>query len=100
MNQYHGPPIQVDPEKLGGTPTITDTRMPVRDLFVHLARGGSVQEFADGSGLDVEEVRSVLIFAIDDLGNNPHAAERAKAWEVEQAQEAVREAQGFDLAVA
>lgn len=80
MTFEHGPPIQVDPGKLGGTPTITGTRMPVRGLIVHLVFGGNIDEFADESGLDIKEIRSVLQFAVDDLGNDPSVADRARAW--------------------
>jgi uncharacterized protein (DUF433 family) len=37
--------IEVDPEKLGGTPVFFGTRVPIQNLFDCLEEGESVEEF-------------------------------------------------------
>jgi uncharacterized protein (DUF433 family) len=37
--------IEVDPEKLGGTPVFFGTRVPIQNLFDCLEEGQSVNEF-------------------------------------------------------
>ena len=39
--------IEVDPEKLGGTPVFYGTRVPVQNLFDCLEAGESLDEFLD-----------------------------------------------------
>ena len=39
--------IEIDPEKLGGTPVFCGTRVPVRNLFDCLEGGESLNEFLD-----------------------------------------------------
>jgi uncharacterized protein (DUF433 family) len=39
--------IEVDPEKLGGTPVFYGTRVPVRTLFDCLESGESLDDFLD-----------------------------------------------------
>ena len=39
------PPIQADPEILGGTPVFTGTRVPVRSLFDYIEGGESLSDF-------------------------------------------------------
>jgi uncharacterized protein (DUF433 family) len=39
--------IEVDPEKLGGTPVFYGTRVPIRNLFDCLESGESLDEFLD-----------------------------------------------------
>jgi uncharacterized protein (DUF433 family) len=39
--------IEVDPEKLGGTPVFYGTRVPIQDLFDCLETGESLDEFPD-----------------------------------------------------
>ena len=39
--------IEVDPEKLGGTPVFYGTRVPVQNLFDCLETGESLDEFLD-----------------------------------------------------
>jgi uncharacterized protein (DUF433 family) len=39
--------IEVDPEKLGGTPVFYGTRVPIQNLFDCLEGGESIDEFLD-----------------------------------------------------
>jgi uncharacterized protein (DUF433 family) len=39
--------IECDPEKLGGIPVFSGTRVPVQNLFDYLASGESLAEFLD-----------------------------------------------------
>jgi uncharacterized protein (DUF433 family) len=39
--------IEVDPEKLGGTPVFYGTRVPIKNLFDCLEEGESLDEFLD-----------------------------------------------------
>jgi uncharacterized protein (DUF433 family) len=39
--------IEVDPEKLGGTPVFEGTRVPIQNLFDCLEGGDSLDEFLD-----------------------------------------------------
>lgn len=54
-------PIQQDPEKLGGTPTIGKYRLPVETLIDYLAGNYTLDEFLDEfPGSDQETVLAVL----------------------------------------
>ena len=39
--------IEIDPEKLGGTPVFYGTRVPIQNLFDCLESGESLDEFLD-----------------------------------------------------
>ena len=39
--------VEVDPEKMGGTPCFAGTRVPINHLFDHLEGGDSLEEFLD-----------------------------------------------------
>lgn len=39
--------IEVDPEKLGGTPVFFGTRVPIQNFFDYLAGGDGVEVFLD-----------------------------------------------------
>ncbi len=39
--------VEIDPEKLGGTPVFRGTRVPIRNLFDCLEGGESLDEFLD-----------------------------------------------------
>ena len=39
--------VEVDPEKMSGTPVFTGTRVPIGHLFEYLEGGESVDEFLD-----------------------------------------------------
>jgi len=56
------PPITRDPERLGGTPTIAGTRLPVTTLIDYLSAGCTVKEFLDDfeGAVSEEQVQAVL----------------------------------------
>jgi uncharacterized protein (DUF433 family) len=39
--------VEIDPEKLGGTPVFSGTRVPIQNLFDCLEDGESLDEFLD-----------------------------------------------------
>lgn len=54
-------PIQQDPEKMGGTPTIGRYRLPVETLIDYLADNSNLDEFMDAfDGTDRDTVLAVL----------------------------------------
>lgn len=56
------PPITSNPEKLGGTPTIAGTRLPVTALFDHLARGNNLDQFLEEfDGVTRAQLEAVLL---------------------------------------
>lgn len=73
-------PIDSNPNKLGGTTCIADTRMPVEDFFIHLMQGGSIHTFIKrhGGWLKPEQLKAVLQFASLDMANGCDAVERAR----------------------
>ena len=74
-------PISSDPERMSGKVCIGETRMPVAELLIHLAQGGSIHTFCERyGGMRVDELKDVLKFATHDLGYDPKAVERARAW--------------------
>ena len=55
-------PITTNPEKLGGTPTIAGTRLPVTALLDHLARGYDIDEFLEEfDGVTRSQIEAVLL---------------------------------------
>ena len=40
--------IEVDPEKVSGTPVFVGTRVPVKNLFDYLQGGDSLEDFLEG----------------------------------------------------
>lgn len=64
------PPITTNPEKLGGTPTIAGTRLPVTALIDHLLLGFDIDEFLDEfDGVERGEVQAVLLKIKEALAN-------------------------------
>ena len=62
-----------DPEILGGLPIFRGTRVPIRNLFDYLKRGGTVEEFLeDFPTVSFEQVRQVLQAA--EVAVEEHAA--------------------------
>ena len=61
--------IEVDPEKLGGTPVFSGTRVPIRNFFDYLEGGDSIEVFFDDFPT-VEREQVVALFALikDRLG--------------------------------
>lgn len=41
------PLVEIDPEKLGGTPVFFGTRVPIQNLFDCLEEGDSLNQFLD-----------------------------------------------------
>lgn len=39
--------VEVDPEKMSGTPVFTGTRVPINHLFEYLEKGETLDEFLD-----------------------------------------------------
>ena len=55
------PPITSNPEKLGGTPTIAGTRLPVTALLDHLQLGHNIDDFLEEfEGVKRSDVEAVL----------------------------------------
>jgi uncharacterized protein (DUF433 family) len=55
------PPITTNPERLGGTPTIAGTRLPVVTLMDYLNDDHSIAKFkADFPGITDEQIQSVI----------------------------------------
>lgn len=47
MNHSHHNLVEIDPEKLGGTPVFRGTRVPIQNLFDSLESGESVDQFLE-----------------------------------------------------
>lgn len=83
-------PIDSRPGKMGGTPCIAGTRLPLTTLFAHLATGGTVESFVeDYGGVSEDQVAKVLLFAGRDLARDPHVVERARADLMERRREGI-----------
>ena len=55
--------IEVDPEKMGGTPVFKGTRVPIRNFFDYIEGGETVEEFLDQFPT-VEREQVVKLFAL------------------------------------
>ncbi len=40
--------IEIDPDKLGGTPVFAGTRVPIKNLFDYLEGGETLEDFLEG----------------------------------------------------
>ena len=47
MNVFEHNSVEIDSEKLGGTPVFRGTRVPIHNLFESLESGESVEQFLD-----------------------------------------------------
>jgi uncharacterized protein (DUF433 family) len=47
MNKIDRNLVEIDPEKLGGTPVFRGTRVPIQNLFDSLESGESVEQFLE-----------------------------------------------------
>lgn len=47
MNNIDHNLVEIDPEKLGGTPVFRGTRVPIQNLFDSLETGESVEQFLE-----------------------------------------------------
>lgn len=55
------PPITINPERLGGTPTIAGTRLPVVTLLDYLNDEQSISKFkTDFPGITDEQIQAVI----------------------------------------
>jgi len=57
--------IRIDPEIMHGTPCFTGTRVPIKNLFDHLAHNHTIEEFLAG----FPTVRRELVLAVLELAN-------------------------------
>lgn len=55
--------IEVDPEKMGGTPVFFGTRVPIQNFFDYLEGGETVEEFLDQFPT-VEREQVTALFAL------------------------------------
>lgn len=61
--------IEIDPEKLGGTPVFRGTRVPIRNFFDYLEGGDSVEEFLDDfPTVEREQVMALFALIKEQLG--------------------------------
>ncbi|MBX3292334.1 MAG: DUF433 domain-containing protein [Acidobacteria bacterium] len=68
MNTGRNKSIEVDPEKLGGTPVFSGTRVPIQNLFDSLESGESVEQFiVQYPTVSREQVLAVLEESMEQL---------------------------------
>jgi uncharacterized protein (DUF433 family) len=61
--------IEVDPEKLGGTPVFFGTRVPIQNFFDYLEGGDSIEVFLDDfPTVEREQVMTLFALMKDRLG--------------------------------
>jgi len=61
--------IEVDPEKLSGTPVFRDTRVPIRNFFDYLEGGDTVEDFLDDfPTVEGEQVMALFALIKERLG--------------------------------
>ena len=61
MSQTEHNLVEIDPEKLGGTPVFRGTRVPIQNLFDCLETGESIDDFLrQFPTVDREQVMAVL----------------------------------------
>jgi uncharacterized protein (DUF433 family) len=64
--------IKIDPEIQGGTPCFAGTRVPVKSLFEHLARGRTLEYFLEQfPSVTREQAAEVLEQAGELISNTP-----------------------------
>jgi uncharacterized protein (DUF433 family) len=62
--------IEIDPQKLGGTPLFAGTRVPIQHLFDYLEAGEPLEEFLEGfPPITREQAIAVLELAKSSLTN-------------------------------
>ena len=60
--------IEINPEKLGGTPVFAGTRVPIRNLFDYMDGGETLEDFLEGfPPVSREQAIDVLELAKDSL---------------------------------
>lgn len=61
--------IEVDPEKLGGTPVFRGTRVPIRNFFDYIEGEYTVEEFLDHfRTVERKQVMALLTLIKEQLG--------------------------------
>jgi uncharacterized protein (DUF433 family) len=61
MNSKHHNLVEIDPDKLGGTPVFRGTRVPIQNLFDCLETGESIDDFLrQFPTVEREQVMAVL----------------------------------------
>ena len=60
--------IEINPEKLGGTPVFAGTRVPIQNLFDYIEGGDTLENFRDGfPPINREQAVGVLELAKNSL---------------------------------
>jgi len=60
--------VEIDPDKLGGTPVFRGTRVPIQNLFDSLETGESIEQFLEQyPTVDREQVTAVLEESMEQL---------------------------------
>lgn len=60
--------IEINPDKVSGTPVFAGTRVPIQNLFDYLEGGDSIEDFLDGfPPVTREQVVNVLAMAESSL---------------------------------
>jgi len=68
MNHLDHNLVEIDPEKLGGTPVFRGTRVPIQNLFDCLETGESIEQFLKQyPTVDREQVTGVLEESMEQL---------------------------------
>lgn len=68
MNNVDHNLIEIDPEKLGGTPVFRGTRVPIQNLFDCLETGESIEQFLEQyPTVGREQVTAVLEESMEQL---------------------------------
>lgn len=68
MNHIDHNLVEIDPEKLGGTPVFRGTRVPIQNLFDCLETGESIEQFLDQyPTVGREQVTAVLEESMEQL---------------------------------
>ncbi|MGH9833152.1 MAG: DUF433 domain-containing protein [Blastocatellia bacterium] len=61
--------IEIDPEKLGGTPVFRGTRVPIRNFFDYIEGGDTVEDFLDDfPTVEGEQVMALFALIKERLG--------------------------------
>ena len=66
MNEIDHNLVEIDPEKLGGTPVFRGTRVPIQNLYDSLESGESVEQFLE----QYPTVSREQIYGLQRLHNN------------------------------
>ncbi len=65
----HADVIEIDPEKMGGTPVFFGTRVPIKNFFDYIEGGDGIEVFlADFPTVEREQVFALLALTKERLG--------------------------------